>query len=264
MQEIAKAYDGSYTHSQIMEVDERICRWIAASPPHLRYSSTEESPRPIHWAQKQVLASRFLNMRILLHRPCVSQTNYKDVDITAFGSALPALSARLVALRSSICVQSAIRQIEHISECYKHNINSAWWYDLTYIFSSAIVLLAQASTCRTDEQLSRAITLAFEVIRQIDQGGKALASDYLKMLERFQKHVSSKTLAVYAAAGQVAGPFPTPVFLQHGDNMSQGEVFLPSPESYGPDEGLYGWQTGVGQSMFGNDYIGGLLLGYQT
>jgi hypothetical protein len=69
-------------------------------------------------------------MRILFHRPCVLQVPSVGNAPTPYEPIRGAVNEALAALRTEVCVNAAIEQIQHISRSYKQGLNSAWWYDL--------------------------------------------------------------------------------------------------------------------------------------
>ncbi|RFU28609.1 hypothetical protein B7463_g7715, partial [Scytalidium lignicola] len=186
MREISKAYDNPFDHSKMLDIDDRLCRWIANVPPHLRHDSNIVSNRKL-WRQKVVLTVRFLNFRVVLHRACVSQEQSTDSNFGPFDSVRDSTNSRLMSLRSELCSMTAVKIIQHISSFYAEGLNGAWWYDLNHVFAASSIIVVQILRQRNIDYYNSILDLAISVMRGMQESGKPLAGQYLRMLEKLQQ-----------------------------------------------------------------------------
>ncbi|KIW30217.1 uncharacterized protein PV07_05976 [Cladophialophora immunda] len=192
MCEVTKAYDRPFDHSRVLAIDEKLCEWIAKFVPNGSSEKIKSSTNEKFWRQRHVLISRFLNLRIVLHRPCVSQDATAAV-ITPYNSINGMVAARLTSIRMELCVNAAAELIEHISKFYAQGLNSALWYDSNYLFSASIVLLAQMRhKPHKTEHYRHLIRLAADVMQRMQHSGKALAGEYLAMMEKLKQQVTTQ------------------------------------------------------------------------
>ncbi|KIW25677.1 uncharacterized protein PV07_08838 [Cladophialophora immunda] len=209
MREVVKVYDLRTEHSRVLDIDDRFCQWMANFPPHLHPSNTSDTDKRF-WQQRVVLTSRFLNLRILFHRPCVMQISSVGKTVTPFEPIRGAANEKLATLRAEVCINAAIEQIQHISRSYKRGLQSAWWYDLNYIFSATSILLAtQIAQQHCNRSYSHYVKLAEDVIRGMQQTGKSMAGRYLEMLEQLQRHLAYKTSPAVLQRGAHSQPSRT-------------------------------------------------------
>lgn len=69
-------------------------------------------------------------MRVLLHRPCISQELSINDKLGPFDPIREGTNDRLTCLRAELCTTVSVKIIQHISGFYADGLNSAWWYDL--------------------------------------------------------------------------------------------------------------------------------------
>ena len=147
----------------ILELDGHLLSWHEYLPSHLQFSLnsilTASSEIPL-WMHRQVhdLRNRFLGMRMLLHRQTIlfllqapARRNWPQNGIqewpplfsdcnsdTLVGGSTPfrrqglpsPVETTLTHLSASICISSAIMQIEAIDRQASSQMNGAWWSDL--------------------------------------------------------------------------------------------------------------------------------------
>jgi hypothetical protein len=215
-----------------------------------------------------LFSTRFLNWRILLHRPSISHSAFKEGGVMPFTSIKTAAAAQVAALRAEICVEASIKLIEHMTAFYTHGLNSAWWYDLnckyqsqpnshnpsaeeaTYhanhlhadIFSAATVLLARNALQPTQERILHTIDLAVDLMKGMQDGGKILAGEYLSLLEKLRQHVVNKVMQERSLT-----------FLPTGSSGPEGYPI--SPRTGGENGGNGTGGNGVnGNGNGGNEY----------
>ena len=147
----------------ILQLDGHLLSWHEYLPPHLQFSLHSVVPQNLEtplWIQRQVhqLRSRFLGMRILLHRQTVlfllqppERLNWPQNGIqewpplfsdcnsdTLVGGSTPfrrqgtpsPVETTLTHLSANICVSSAILQIEAIDRQLSSKLKGEWWWDL--------------------------------------------------------------------------------------------------------------------------------------
>ncbi|KIW02725.1 uncharacterized protein PV09_06159 [Verruconis gallopava] len=118
-----------------LEIDRKLVNWKNQLPPNLDWDSA--SLVEPEWVSKQkvVLRNRFLNTRLLLHRPFL---------IAAAAETSPQLSnhSRPYAIHVAACVNASVHTIESLYEMYKHRpYFRTWWYNTTYTLYASMVLL---------------------------------------------------------------------------------------------------------------------------
>ena len=147
----------------ILQLDGHLLSWHEYLPPHLQFplhSVDPPNPETPQWIQRQThsLRSRFLGMRMLLHRQTIlfllqppERLNWPqngiqewpplfsdcNSDTRVGGSTLfrrqgvpSPVETTLTHLSANICISSAILQIEVIDRKIPSKLNGEWWWDL--------------------------------------------------------------------------------------------------------------------------------------
>lgn len=126
----------------ILEYDRQLEAYAKDVPLHLRISAEGAARRGNNEElnmQTNVLRSRFLNAKILAHRPMLSYLCHRSQSDThhtdALDQAITYASAR-------ICCNSAVEVIEVVTANWHNGQSGAWWYSLYYVYSASLVILA--------------------------------------------------------------------------------------------------------------------------
>ncbi|RFU29418.1 hypothetical protein B7463_g6928, partial [Scytalidium lignicola] len=189
MRDVSEAYDQPDDQSRTLEIDQNMCDWISSLPSHLQPSGERSTDSKLS-RQKDVLTSRFLHLRLLLHRPSVASSYLKITPLTPFTSLKSTIAAHINALRVEICICIATNLIEHIASL-SQGLTSAWWYDLNYLFSTATLLISQSSSNPPEMSIIHAIQVAIDVVKGMRDRGKSLAANYLRLLEKYREQILS-------------------------------------------------------------------------
>ncbi|KAG2414300.1 hypothetical protein HFD88_003491 [Aspergillus terreus] len=145
----------SETVAQALSVERHLFSWEKCLPDSLRLISSAGINEIIQepsadfqfssWKFRVILTLRYLNLRVLLHRPVLVRF------IDACGGFQPdpqelKLLQQLGLNSMQICAESAMEIIDIVHsvvhECgRRHNLLGAWWFSLYYTFNSALVIL---------------------------------------------------------------------------------------------------------------------------
>ncbi|KAL8636667.1 MAG: hypothetical protein Q9228_005961 [Teloschistes exilis] len=219
----------------ILQMDGHLLSWHEYLPPHLRFSldNLEDIAREDHsWIQRQRhhLRSRFLGMRMLLHRQTVlfllqpsERRNWPQNGIqewpplfsdcysdTLVGGHTPirrqgvpsSVETTLTHLSASICVASATLQIEAVKE-YLGSRMIGEWRDFNSVFNALCILSGAMALHREDIKVVvpdmtgtiSAIRSGFAMIRHISTN-PGLASTKLRQSERLLEKLGRATMMV--------------------------------------------------------------------
>ncbi|KAK5065097.1 hypothetical protein LTR84_000933 [Exophiala bonariae] len=245
------------TVSKVYQIENRLSLWQQQLPTEMRLVDAREifaQDLPIadgsaenHWRQLRlrfVLTLRYINIRILLHRPVMVKF-LEELRHTSTASHLPLLlqigTANVqIAAKSSMeliyLVKNALRYANGRSQW---GLLGAWWYSLYYTFNAALVigaciliqveqkgLVAQASIrfSESTEQMSEHLGMAIEVLRDLDEDNRMVARcrDYL---EQFVQIIRS------LAIGHELLPQPTDWRMPDPPNTGAPEL-LPYYDDY--------------------------------
>lgn len=143
-----------------LELDRRLERWKADLPScwHLKQQSLTEP----EWMTKQkiVLELRFLNAKILLHRPFL---------IAATTGTDPAVHDSHV----KSCIAASRETIDVLYVAYMHRpYFRTWWYNTTYVlYASMILLYAVLSNIQPEnwQQLLQDVDKSLEILRVMNK-----------------------------------------------------------------------------------------------
>ncbi|KAJ4177811.1 hypothetical protein NW755_013631 [Fusarium falciforme] len=195
--------------------------WKDGLPDHLNLGASSLRENELITKQKVVLRLRYLNMKILIHRPFLLSASVEQD---------PLLSDHV-----SSCVQAASETIRFVWDTYLYRpYFRTWWYNCTYILDATMallyVILINTSPCPVE----------------------VILGDIDKSLEIF---ASMKMLAVARKCTEITRE------VLNAAKISHLEPFHQALEKHGEDallRGPHGNQAGggVGPQSF-NDHLGG-------
>ncbi|KAL1970560.1 hypothetical protein VTN77DRAFT_4204 [Rasamsonia byssochlamydoides] len=151
----------SETVAHIFKVEQHLVAWERSLPDSLRLTCArhlqeEERQEPdyLKWRFRVILTLRYLNLRVLLHRPML----IKFIDARGNGEGDPhelRLLKQIGTNNIHICVQSAMDIIDLVYEAgyaprwqASRSLLGAWWFSLYYTFNAALVVLGSLWICR--------------------------------------------------------------------------------------------------------------------
>jgi hypothetical protein len=176
----------------------------------------EQVPEPLQWTnkvataycspltaqQRHVLHARFLHLRVLLYRPTFTQfcrihssspptpSSHRDMS-TASLALSPAAS--FAHCSSIACVRSAIDLIELTNQHAATNATGAWWYNMFYTRTAAMVVLLAHICPLVRESIGRSVLhSAWEHCRSIllhKLPQETTVRSCLQTLETLHEHV---------------------------------------------------------------------------
>ncbi|KAI4263182.1 MAG: hypothetical protein L6R42_001664 [Xanthoria sp. 1 TBL-2021] len=217
----------------ILQLDGHLLSWHEYLPPHLQFSldSLEDvADENFPWIQRQRhhLRSRFLGMRMLLHRQTVlfllqpsERRNWPQNGIqewpplfsdcysdTLVGGHTPirrqgvpsSVETTLTHLSASICVASAVLQIEAVEKYLGSRMIGEWW-DFNSIFNALCILSGAMALHRQDinvvvpdmTRTGSALRRGFAMIRHISTN-TGLAGTKLRQSERLLGKLGRATM----------------------------------------------------------------------
>ncbi|OQV08352.1 Fungal specific transcription factor domain-containing protein [Cladophialophora immunda] len=165
-----------------VSLDKSLVEWFRGLPEYLKVGALDEMEE--FRRTRNILLARFLNLRVLIHRPFASL--WQQSSAVAEPVYLAPLDNSLHAMCVTVCKSAAIQLVNVISNNYYQGLSSAWWTDMNYLFTAATVLLAIEYECEDPEE-SDATESAFEqslIILGEMQGRSSMASSYVTMLKK--------------------------------------------------------------------------------
>jgi hypothetical protein len=170
----------SYIISHSVLLDAELVSWLDQVPAHLK-QKPEIPDGPEFELQRNVLLTRYINLRLLVHRQTFlifSKHNIED----PFQRAVAIASCR-------VCISTARQVIEVIHENHHRRMLNSLWYSLHYVFTAMGVLLSLRTMDKArldaigEGQDDRALELGMEFLRAASRIS-TLAARYMAMLKR--------------------------------------------------------------------------------
>ena len=120
----------------ILPIERRLSAWKSTSPPNLQIKSREDfhtGDSEVDFSLNAVITLRYLNARILLHRPILSRfldQNIREPDQTGEWGFLHQFAKGYV----EVCMVSACEMIDIIYSLYetRHHMLTSWWFAIYY------------------------------------------------------------------------------------------------------------------------------------
>ncbi|KKA22979.1 Uncharacterized protein T310_2993 [Rasamsonia emersonii CBS 393.64] len=163
----------SETVAHVFRMEQHLISWERSLPDTLRLTCARQlqgeeqrqepsCPRDqLRWKLRVILTLRYLNLRVLLHRPILTkfidargkQRNEEEED----GRHESMLLLKHIGTNSvEICVNSAMDIIDLVHEVvhapgWQRSLLGAWWFSLYYTFNAALVILGALWVCRGDD-----------------------------------------------------------------------------------------------------------------
>jgi len=139
----------------IVKMDCALSDFESNIPPELYWMNSKEGKvSPVSERQTNVLHARFLHLKIILYRPIFTQLCRKSFGESlpeSFRKSAPEYKRQTQAenpLYSSFshqcsisCIQAARELIDLISVTSRTNATGAWWYNVFYLFTSAMAII---------------------------------------------------------------------------------------------------------------------------
>lgn len=206
------------TINRVYALETQLQDWKSSLPPELRATTTttttpssQSLPSVIRTRFTTVLTLRFLNLRILAHRPIL--TSILDTSAAQPASPHNPLLAQIGAYNLNCSLESALDIIALVRAALPQPKSTAplgaWWFTLYYTFNAALVIAATLvirratphfTLSRSDEAARRGLEEAVEALAALDSGNR--------MVEKCRRHLSG----LVGALGVVCEFFPvTPV-----------------------------------------------------
>ncbi|CAI7629374.1 unnamed protein product [Penicillium pancosmium] len=184
--------------SNIFSMEQWLFSWERSLDPNLQLISTfqlDSMPRdPItssfeyySWKFRVILSLRYLNLRVLLHRPVLvkfiaaSRSQNRDPQDLK-------LLQQMGMNSMQICIESAMEVIGIVHGVvsepgWKHSLLGAWWFSLYYTFNAALVIIGAVWVYRDKSLSTTPITaqakeaekypgLAAEALSKLDDGNR--------------------------------------------------------------------------------------------
>ncbi|RHZ43500.1 putative C6 transcription factor [Aspergillus thermomutatus] len=251
----------SQTIAHTFSIEQSVFSWERSLPDTLRLTSCESlrndrsesatNLQSVTWKLRVILTLRYLNLRVLLHRPVL----VKFLD-SCSGLQTDAQELKLLqqmGLNSlQICADSAIEIIDlvhHVvsSTGWKQELLGAWWFSLYYTFNAALVIFGTIRVCRDESRTGASMPIlvdraksypsrATAALLKLDTGNRMVDRCRL-FLERFnsslstpeQNPLSSDSTTHFNLSG--SGPMAfggemdySPLGMEFGEFMMDGDL----------------------------------------
>ncbi|KAM0721308.1 hypothetical protein Q7P37_003596 [Cladosporium fusiforme] len=204
------------TLSAILKLHSELDKFSSSSSNALQDSHDEaDDENIILKRQRNVLHSRVLHMRVLLHRPCFtkfcslsrSQSKMLQSNRDAEGQEITlrdSLQDSMVEQCALVCVKTACELAMSLKRATIDGATGAWWYAVFYITTCAVIIVLTESTPSlarhlVAEELDRAWRDCLETLTRMNTS-HALAGQYMNSL---------KALRQRSQATQGDSTFPT-------------------------------------------------------
>ncbi|SMR58222.1 unnamed protein product [Zymoseptoria tritici ST99CH_1E4] len=167
--------------------------------------------------QRNVLNSRFLHMRVLLHRPCFTsfcslarsgdhQTSTGEDDSFPVDD----LPACMVQQSAFICVRTACELALSLQKATQEQATGAWWYSLFYIITCAVIVILTECTPRLVRRLAvgeldAAWSACLEVLENMGSG-HSLPGQYIHSLKVLRSRGRMRSGEVYPPGEKAPRP----------------------------------------------------------
>ncbi|PNS17050.1 hypothetical protein CAC42_5014 [Sphaceloma murrayae] len=141
--------DESQLISQVLNLDQELDQWCAAQPFELRLRSLDDGPSDdtVETRMRNILTLRFLNLKLMAHRPFLSRMLHDMSRPTARSN--PTVMAMIPMLSHVMkpCIDSARATVDLVhsvleQEAVDRPMLGAWWFTLHYLFSCSLVFAA--------------------------------------------------------------------------------------------------------------------------
>ncbi|KIW94810.1 uncharacterized protein Z519_04787 [Cladophialophora bantiana CBS 173.52] len=179
-----------------VSLDKSLVEWFRGLPEYLKVGALDEMEE--FRRTRNILLARFLNLRVLIHRPFASL--WQQSSVISEPVYLASLDNSLHSMCVTVCKSAAIQLVNVISNNYYQGLSSAWWTDMTYLFTAATVLLAIEYECEDPEEsdvTERAFEQALIILGEM-QGRSSMASSYVTMLKKAKEAQDSAQIAPIA------------------------------------------------------------------
>ncbi|KAK4195296.1 fungal-specific transcription factor domain-containing protein, partial [Triangularia verruculosa] len=217
-----------YGLDAILELDAKLSKYEAGVVPIMSWigpsniSGMPDDKRKIIVTQRNVLHASFLYVRLMLHRPILTQLcsnadseaaePTSPVKPTPFGGNRM-LYASFAAECAKICLGAAMDLIELVYRTYQTDTTGGWWWDGLYAFTGGLAVIV-AYLCPSlldsmdQRRLERSWVLCQEILAHFASFSIS-AHRSLKLLQRVHGDVMAR---VAEQAGDTARPvLPTPI-----------------------------------------------------
>lgn len=247
----------SYVISHSVLLDGELVSWWDQNPLHLRQKPAVHDG-PEFELQRNVLLTRYINLRLLIHRQTFLIFSKHDIE-DPFQRAVAIASCR-------VCLDTARQVIEVIHENHHRRMLNSLWYSLHYVFTAMGVLLslrtmdkakleAIGETGRDDD---RALELGMEFLRAASRIS-TLAARYVAMLRRIWRGAADGSDGGFITTSRKEVSPPPAVTVAAGRTVaSQNESGI-SPLSMDPPGSLALFDD-VGIGSFDHDLLFGTGL----
>ncbi|KAK3306082.1 fungal-specific transcription factor domain-containing protein [Chaetomium strumarium] len=147
----------SHGMDAILELDEKLLRYETALPPTVSWRSpcdmngVSEERRLVIITQRTVLRGSFLYLRLMLHRPILTQLCARADSAPGTAPASPTESSALSAGQelftsfaagcAKVCLGAAADLIELVHSTYLTNTTGGWWWDGLYAFTAGLAII---------------------------------------------------------------------------------------------------------------------------
>ncbi|KXH44980.1 fungal specific transcription factor domain-containing protein [Colletotrichum salicis] len=198
---------GGLSFDAIVELDSKLTDFEDSVPPLLSWGAESasvldgvSSPDDLRIlaTQKHVLHARFLYLRLMLHRPILTDLSagYARPHRDAAGGPFEAppksqdkgLRAPFLTECARVCVDAAMRLIDLVQGSYQTDTTGAWWWNSLYACAAGLVLIVCRLCPRLWMGLDHAATSAsWEQCQGILQGIAAFSVSACKSLDLLRK-----------------------------------------------------------------------------
>ncbi|KAH8892187.1 hypothetical protein GQ53DRAFT_841035 [Thozetella sp. PMI_491] len=200
----ATAMSSSDVILRVLSIEKKLDMWKLGLAPNLQVNTQNElfelGVASIPSRLNAVVTLRYLNARILLHRPILER--FLDHDRSKIGDPTDWAFLRRFGQGSlEVCIEAAAEMIDIIysfSEI-RHHLMTTWWFTIYYIFSSALVLfggmiaLAENELVLPKYQHQTLLDSLRKALRSLDKigNGTHIAVRCQKYLEKFIQFAST-------------------------------------------------------------------------
>ncbi|RFU24358.1 hypothetical protein B7463_g11979, partial [Scytalidium lignicola] len=169
----------------VVKLDRQLVDWLHNLPSYLQAEGNDDEPE--FRRVKNILIARFLNLRVLIHRPFAPL--WQQATTSDNPTYLAPIDNSLHAICVSVCKSAATQLIKVISKNYYQGLSSAWWTDMNYLFTASSVLLVldfEVGNSTENIDVKHSIANALEILQHM-RTRSSMAAAYVVMLEKAQE-----------------------------------------------------------------------------
>ncbi|KAK4235885.1 fungal-specific transcription factor domain-containing protein [Achaetomium macrosporum] len=277
----SSSWDEHKSHGMdaILELDAKLLRYETALPPTMSWKSPcdmngiDEERKLVVITQRTVLRGSFLYLRLMLHRPILTQLCARADSALGTAPGSPTESSGLSAGQelftsfaagcAKICLGAAADLIELVHGTYLTNTTGGWWWDGLYAFTAGLAIIV-GYLCPTllaslDRQRLERCWMMCQGILSHFASFSISAQRSLRLLQKVHADVMSRSSGTDKEGEPLTRPPSRAPAATHGECLDLGQEATVMPAEDMPllHGSMFQWQV---PAAMGADMLGAGLM----